>query len=85
MEYTKADKVEFVSMDAFKERVGETKLELVKSPKTDKLFLSGDKANWKVQKEFDPEMETKVLIPDGNLEQACLVNVKSAVEALHTY
>ena len=85
MEYKKADKVEFITMSEFKERVEENKVEVIRSPKTNKLFLSGEKNNWKVQEHFDASKETRMLIPDGDLEQACVVNVKNVSEVIATY
>jgi hypothetical protein len=84
-DYIKADKVEFISMSEFKERVNEDKLEVVRNPNSGKLFLAGVESNWKVQAEYTPDKETRMLVPDGDLEQACVVNVKNTSEVLATF
>jgi hypothetical protein len=74
---TVPESVTFLSVSQFKNEVGVTKFEVLRNPKTNKLFLAGDNnQNYKVEQAIDSSKEMKMLIPDENLELACLVNVK---------
>lgn len=69
--------VEFMTIKAFKAKVGATELNVVRNPNTQKLFLASDEARWKCQADIDKQLPMAILVPDGDLDQACLVNVKN--------
>jgi hypothetical protein len=69
--------VEFMTIKAFKAKVGATELNVVRSPKTQKLFLASDQARWKCQGDIDKQLPMAILVPDGDLDKACLVNVNN--------
>jgi hypothetical protein len=59
----------------FKESIGATSLDVVKNPKTQKLFVSTSNGNtYKCQAAIDLSKPVEMLIPDGDLGSACLVN-----------
>lgn len=69
--------MDVVSVQEFKSLLGvpEAKGSVVRNPNTGKLFLSVmGKGNFKVQQDFNPELPYGILIPDGVLEEACLIN-----------
>ena len=72
------EQVTFMSVNQFKEQVGVTKFEVLRNPKTSKLFLAGDNGeNYKVEQAIDKSKEMKMLVPDeGGLTEACLINIK---------
>ena len=78
--------VSFMTVAEFKSAIGAEKLEVLRNPQTDKLFMSADGgANYKVQQDIDVNADIRVLVPeDGGLEQACLVNVEGGAEVLTT-
>lgn len=78
--------VSFMTIAQFKDAIGAQKLEVLRNPQTNKLFMSADGgANYKVEQEIDTTLEMRVLVPeDGGLEQACLVNVEGGAEVLAT-
>lgn len=77
--------VKFMTVAEFKAAIGATKLEILKSPKTDKLFMSADgNRNFKVQGDINPQEDMRVLIPEDDIDQACLVNVSGGAEAIFT-
>lgn len=76
--YADATSVEFLSVATFKEQVGANSISILRNPKTQKLFMATDGGqNYKVQGDIDTDSEMRVLIPDGDLDQACLVNVNT--------
>ena len=73
----------FMSINMFKHNVGATKLEVLRSPKSNKLFVAADNGlNYKCQQDLDVKAPMSILIPDGNLELACLINPKPGAEVL---
>jgi hypothetical protein len=74
----RTDNVAFLTIAQFKEQVGTVGLSILKNPNTDKLFMSTDGGeNYKVQQDIDTSLEMRVLVPDDNLEEACLINVNT--------
>ena len=72
------ENVTFMSLADFKATIGVAKLDIVKSPKTGKLFMSANNKAWKVKAEIDLQSPMTILIPEnGNLDEACLVNGSS--------
>jgi len=67
--------VKFLSVSEFKTAIGATKLEVLTNPATGKLFMASDKgANFKVQGDIDTKERMVVLVDNGDLENACLIN-----------
>lgn len=59
----------------FKESIGATSLDVVKNPKTQKLFVStSNGGTYRCQAAIDLSKPVEMLIPDGDLTNACLVN-----------
>ena len=76
--YPKAESVKFLTVAAFKQAVGATTLNVVRNPNTGKLFASADDGtNYKVQGDIDPQERMVFLVPDGVLEDACLINAEN--------
>lgn len=72
------ENVTFMSLADFKAAIGVAKLDIVKNPKTGKLFMSANGKAWKVKAEIDLQSPMAILIPEnGNLDEACLVNGSS--------
>ncbi len=64
-----------VGIPEFKVLAGASKLDILKNPKTDKLFISASNGkNYKVQQNIDTAKEMVFLIEDGKIEEACLIN-----------
>lgn len=71
-----ATNVKFLSSAAFKAAVGATEIRVIRNPHTGKLFGAADNdTNYKVQGDIDPALTMRWLVQDGNLNEACLVNV----------
>lgn len=74
-------KATFLTVAEFKAKIGKTGVEaqVVKNPNTGKLFLAIGDLRFKVQQDIDDNKDKRILVPeDGGIEQACLVNAKSA-------
>jgi hypothetical protein len=70
--------VSFLSIAAFKKAIGATKLEVVHNAKTGKLsMLADDQSFYRCQQAIDTSEKMSVLIADGDLDRACLVNTSS--------
>lgn len=77
------EKITFITVEQFKEQVGTTSMQVLKSPKTNKLFLSTAEGDcYKVQQDIDGSKEMKMLIKDGDLSEACLVNISGGAEEM---
>jgi hypothetical protein len=77
--------VTFLSVDQFKNEIGVTKFEVLRNPNTNKLFMTdGGSQNFKVQQSINGSLPMKMLIPNNNLDEACLVNVKPGAEVQFT-
>jgi len=72
------ENVTFMSLADFKAAIGVAKLDIVKNPKTGKLFMSANNKAWKCKADIDLQSPLAILIPEnGNLDEACLVNGSS--------
>ena len=72
------ENVTFMSLADFKTATNVAKFDIVKNPKTGKLFMSANGKAWKVKAEIDLQSPMTILIPEnGNLDEACLVNGSS--------
>lgn len=81
--YTRDENVSFMTVSEFKEKVGATTISVLKNPQTGKLFMSTNTGqNFKVQADIDQTKDIRVLVPDGDLDQACLVNTEGGAEQL---
>lgn len=81
-------KVKFISIEAFKDSVDATSIEVLKNPKTGKLFMTAGGDTYRVQQDIDPKKEMRILIPlegdETGIENACLVNVSGGAETQFT-
>lgn len=70
--------IAFFTINDFKSKVGATSLDVVKNPNGDnKLFVaSSEGGRWKCQQNISKTKEMRFLVEDGDLDKACLVNVK---------
>jgi hypothetical protein len=66
--------VKFMSIQEFKEAIGATRLEVLRNPNTDKLFMSANGQNYRVQGDLDPDERMVVLVEADDLDNACLIN-----------
>jgi len=79
---TKSATVTFFTIEEFKAKmnlIGE-KAQVVKSPLTQKLFLSIGSSNFKCQQDIDGKKEMKVLVDNNDLSAGCLVNIKETAD-----
>lgn len=59
----------------FKQTIGCESFQVVKNPKNDKLFVSTSNGKtFRAQQSLDVTKPISWLIPDGNIEDACLIN-----------
>ena len=74
-------KVQFLTLDQFKETIGADTVEVLKSNTSGKLFMSASNGEtYKVQQDLNPSNEMKVLVPEEEgISEACLINVNSVV------
>jgi hypothetical protein len=73
-------KVTFMSVEDFKGQVGATSMEVLKNPKTGKLFLSAGGNSYRVQQNISKSEEMRMLVPEEGISDACLVNVSGGAE-----
>jgi hypothetical protein len=79
------ESIKFMTVVQFKEQIGVSSLTVLKNPKTDKLFLSTESGDcYKVQQDIDSSKEMKMLVKDGDISDACLVNVNGGAETQFT-
>ena len=77
--------VTFLTVSQFKHETGANSFEVLRNPKTGKLFMASDSGvNYKVQGDIDPSKEMKMLVPIEGLSEACLVNVSPGAELQFT-
>lgn len=77
---SRSENVAFLTISEFKAKLGKADkpAQVVKNPNTGKLFLAVEDLRFKVQGDIDSSLPMSVLVPDGQLDQACLVNVKNS-------
>ena len=70
---------EFLTVSEFKTRIGKPSatINVVKNPKTGKLFMDIDGHYYKVQADINPEERMRVLVPEEGIDEACLINAKA--------
>jgi hypothetical protein len=72
---TRDTNVTFLSVAAFKKAIGCSSLEVVLNSKTDKLSVLADEDSfYRCQQNIDTEGRMAFLVPDNDLDRACLVN-----------
>lgn len=78
-------KISFLSVAGFKRAVGASKLDIVLNSKTDKLSVLADEDTfYRCQQDIDPKGHMAFLVPDGELDNACLVNTSTDGSPLTT-
>lgn len=78
-------KITFLSVAGFKKAVGASKLDIVLNSKTDKLSVLADEDTfYRCQQDIDPKGHMAFLVPDGELDNACLVNTSTDGSPLTT-
>ncbi len=77
---------EFMSVPVFKEQIGATSIQVLRSPKEGGgLFVvTNTGARYNCQQSFDADKPASMLIPDGDITKACLINPSSQAEVLAT-
>lgn len=81
----KSNNVTFLTWEEFKEELGITKAEVIKNPNTGKLFVAHRAKRWKCQADIDFKKDLAFLIEDGDLDNACLVNVTSTDNSVYSF
>lgn len=77
--------VNFLSVAAFKKAIGATSLKVVLNSNTNKLsVLTDEDTFYRCQQSINLKRRVAFLIPDGDLDNACLVNVKEGNSPLQT-
>lgn len=77
------ESIKFMTVSQFKQQVGATNLQVLKSPKTGKLFLTTESGDcYKVQQDIDNSKDMKMLIKDDVISDACLVNVSGGAKTV---
>jgi hypothetical protein len=72
---TRDTNVTFLSVAAFKKAIGCSSLEVYHNEKTDKLSVLADGDNfYRCQQTIDTDLRMAFLVPDNDLDRACLVN-----------
>jgi len=66
-----------MNVTAFKSSINASKLEVVFNKNTNKLSVLADDSFFRCQQNIDTTKPMAFLVPDGILEDACLVNVKN--------
>jgi len=75
----------FMSINLFKQNVGATKLDVLRNPNTNKLFVAADNGtNYNCQQDLDVKLPMSILIPDGDMTKACLINPKPGADVIAT-
>ena len=78
-------KITFYSIAGFKKAIGASKLDIVLNAKSNKLSVLADEDSfYRCQQDIDPKGHMAFLIPDGVLEDACLVNTSTDGSPLAT-
>ena len=73
-----SENVQFLSIAQFKSQLGIDSARVLKNEKTGKIFLSASNGeSYKVQQDINSGKEMKMLVADGNMADACLVNVSN--------
>lgn len=71
-------KITFLSVAGFKKAIGASKLDIVLNSKTNKLSVLADEDSFfRCQQDIDPKGHMSFLVPDGELDNACLVNTST--------
>jgi hypothetical protein len=75
-----------IGMSEFKTMCGATTFDVVRNPKTNKLFVSGSNGHsYKCQGDLDPAQPVEWLLVDGSVEDACLINKGRGSEVLASF
>ena len=72
--------VSFLTVTKFKEQLGITSIQVLKNPKTSKLFMNADGQTFRVQQDIDSKKEMRILVPAEGISESCLVNVSGGAE-----
>ncbi len=74
-----------LGLKEFKDAAGFSNADIVRNPKTGKLFLSASNGKtYRVQGDLDLSKELCFLVEDGDLDNACLINKGRGATALAT-
>lgn len=69
------DKLTRLGVSEFKAAIGASSFDVVKNPKTQKLFVSASNGStYRVQASINLSEGVEMLVPNGDLTNACLVN-----------
>jgi len=79
---TETGNVTFMSISDFKEQIGAQTMEVLKNPKTSKLFLVAGGNTFRCQQDINKTKEMRMLVPEEGIEEACLVNVSGGAKTV---
>ena len=75
----------FMTVSSFKENTGIKSMQVLRSPKSNKLFVAADNgSNYNCQQDLDVTKPMSILVPDNDIAKACLINPSSSAEVLVT-
>lgn len=78
-------KITFLSVAGFKKAIGASRLDIVMNEKSNKLSVLADEDTfYRCQQDIDPKGHMAFLVPDGELDNACLVNTSTDGSPLTT-
>lgn len=81
----KSNNVSFLTWEEFKDAMDIKKADVVKNPHTGKLFVAYKDMRWKCQNDIDFKKDLAFLIEDGDMDNACLVNVTSSDNTVFSF
>lgn len=76
--------MKFIKVDEFKSRINVREFDIVKSPKTGKLFASTSTKNYRVQGDIDLHKPVRYMFADDDFDNGCIVNVIESDNVLAT-
>ena len=79
--------VQFMSVAEFKRAVSgseTTPLQVLRNEKTGKLFMSINGKAYKCQQDISSAKNLSVLVPDGSITDACLINAEGGATQVFT-
>lgn len=83
MSQNPASKVSFLSVEKFKSIIGVEFFDIMKNPTKGTISVLADNGQFfRCEQAIDTGKPVAWLIPDGNLDEACLVNVSSSLEKI---
>ncbi len=77
------DKMIFITIPELKTKLGVDKIEIVKSPKTDKLFAHCSAGNYKVEQAIDLKQPLRFMYEtEDAFNEGCIISVPESANVL---